>query len=89
MGDKFYLIKHGTAVCYKTGLDGTSNMVAELSSGSYFGEVSFCSRLMNVMLLSNAKLIYYLLHVLDFIIDNKIKTSNCYFSRFIEMLVSG
>ncbi|KAL7522418.1 hypothetical protein ACHAWX_007101 [Stephanocyclus meneghinianus] len=40
MGDKFYLIKDGTAVCSKTGLNGTINKVTELSSGSYFGEIS-------------------------------------------------
>eukprot|EP00804_Cyclotella_cryptica_P000088 CCRYP_013726-RA/>CCRYP_013726-RA protein AED:0.42 eAED:0.42 QI:94/1/0.4/1/0.75/0.6/5/0/398 len=40
IGDKFYLIKDGTAVCSKTGPDGTVIKVAELSSGSYFGEIS-------------------------------------------------
>lgn len=87
MGDKFYLIKEGTAVCSKTGLNGTIIKVAELSSGSYFGEVSFYI-LDTWLSLSNATLKYYLLRVLDFLIDNKIKTSNCNFSRFIEMLVA-
>ena len=48
MGDKFYLIKDGTAVCSKTGLNGTINKVTELSSGSYFGEVGFYCRYMDV-----------------------------------------
>lgn len=40
MGDKFYLIKDGTAVCTQKGLDGEFRKVLELSTGAYFGEVS-------------------------------------------------
>ena len=39
-GDKFYLIKDGTAVCTKTKNDGTVNEVAILSPGEYFGEIA-------------------------------------------------
>ena len=39
-GDKFYLVKEGTAICSKSQCDGTSMEVAKLTSGSYFGEVS-------------------------------------------------
>jgi cAMP-dependent protein kinase regulator len=39
IGDKFYLIKDGTAVCMQT-TAGVSRKILELSSGSYFGEIA-------------------------------------------------
>lgn len=39
IGDKFYLIKNGQAICTQVGSDGEERKVLELSSGSYFGEV--------------------------------------------------
>ena len=39
-GDRFYVIKDGTAICSKESPDGVSKEVASLETGSYFGEVS-------------------------------------------------
>ena len=39
-GDRFYIVKDGTAICIKETPDGSSEQVASLITGSYFGEVS-------------------------------------------------
>jgi len=39
-GEQFYIIKEGTAVCAQAGANGSSQEVARLGDGSYFGEVS-------------------------------------------------
>lgn len=39
-GDQFYIIKEGAAVCTQSSSTGTSQEVARLGDGSYFGEVS-------------------------------------------------
>jgi cAMP-dependent protein kinase regulator len=39
IGDKFYLIKDGKAICTQVGADGEERKVLELSSGAYFGEI--------------------------------------------------
>lgn len=38
-GDKFYLVKEGTAICTKYFGEGSNMEVARLTSGTYFGEV--------------------------------------------------
>lgn len=38
-GDRFFIVKEGTAICSKVVGDNVSKEVARLSSGSYFGEV--------------------------------------------------
>ena len=40
IGDKFYIVLEGVAVCTQTGPDGERRKVLELSSGSYFGEIA-------------------------------------------------
>uniref|UniRef100_A0A7S4MNS1 Cyclic nucleotide-binding domain-containing protein n=1 Tax=Odontella aurita TaxID=265563 RepID=A0A7S4MNS1_9STRA len=53
-GEKFFMVKEGTAVCTQKGEDDTSREVARLGDGSYFGEVS-CAK---VLLLPNVVAIY-------------------------------
>ena len=66
MGDKFYLIKDGTAVCTQKGSDGESRKVLELSSGSYFGEVSAqCCSLFRQFQFSTRQLLGFRGHILD------------------------
>jgi len=38
-GDRFFIVKEGTAICSKVVGDNVSKEVARLSSGSYFGEI--------------------------------------------------
>jgi cAMP-dependent protein kinase regulator len=40
-GDRFYFIRDGVAICTEKTTDGSTKEVAQLSSGSYFGEVRF------------------------------------------------
>lgn len=39
-GNYFYIIKEGNATCYQKDAAGTDRVVAELSSGHYFGEIA-------------------------------------------------
>jgi len=39
-GDFFYIVHEGTAVCKQKDANGTDKVVAELTSGNYFGEIA-------------------------------------------------
>ncbi|KAI8070680.1 cyclic nucleotide-binding-like protein [Gongronella butleri] len=40
VGDNFYLIEQGSALCYKTAADGSQSVVNRLEKGGYFGELA-------------------------------------------------
>lgn len=48
VGDRFYIIKKGSVICKKFNEDGSAKEVANLKSGSYFGEVRSTSPINSV-----------------------------------------
>ena len=43
-GDKFYIVEHGKATVWQTGVDGIERKVDEKGAGQYFGEVALVSQ---------------------------------------------